>query len=685
MRQTLTACCVLGCAVLFTCAATRGADQSAPVRYLIIHGDDAGMSHSANIGTIDAMEQGVVSSASIMVPCPWFVEIAEYARAHPERDFGVHLTLNCEWKRYRWGTVASRDKVPSLLDPDGYMWSNVNQVREHAKTAEVEIELRAQIERAKQFQIPITHLDTHMGAVLARPDLVEVYVKLGLEYDLPILFLNAVDEELAKEYPALAERANALLDGLRARNLPLLDQLAQIYGDDRNLSRRDAYLETLRNLKPGVSQLIVHCGYDDAELRAITSSAPRRDEDRRVFSDPAVKELLEQQRIQVVGWKQLRDMRQAKVEFKKHHVGKYRGEVCDVADFNNDKVLDIVAGDFIYLGPEFKPVKIRAIQTDINAEGKGYDWDFMNAPLDVDGDGLLDVVSCSWFGMQVEWYRNNWDLKNNKIGGELWTAELVHKNSNYECGELMDLDGDGQRAEIITATKATEWYEVGTGPDGKRGLMRYVVDADENKHTFGIGVGDVNGDGRPDILRPSGWYEAPEDIRTGTWKEHPLAVGSREDGKADHTPQILVYDVNADGLNDIVTSIAHDYGIFWYEQGKGDPDPTWKRHVIDDTWSQAHSFELADIDADGDLDLVTGKRFMAHNGGDPGAFEPVGVYWYELDRGAAPRWTKHAISYDEGIGSGLVLRVVDLDQDGDLDVVVTGKWGGPAWFENQLK
>ena len=157
-----------------------------------------------------------------------------------------------------------------------------------------------------------------------------------------------------------------------------------------------------------------------------------------------------------------------KVRFKMHHVGKYRGEVCDVADFNNDKVLDIVAGDFIYLGPDFKPVKIRSIQTDINEEGKGYDWDFMNAPLDVDGDGLLDVVSCSWFGMQIEWYRNNWDLKNKKIGGELWPVTLVHKNGNYECGDLMDLDGDGRRQEIVPSTKATEWYEVGTGPDGKR-------------------------------------------------------------------------------------------------------------------------------------------------------------------------------------------------------------------------
>ena len=283
------------------------AQESDSTRYLIIHGDDAGMSHSANMGTIDAMEKGIVSSASIMVPCPWFVEIAEYAREHPERDFGIHLTLNCEWRKYRWGPVASRDKVPSLLDAEGYMWSSTRDVAEHVKLEEAAIELRAQIDRAKKFGVPITHLDTHMGAVLSRPDLMALYVQLGVEYDVPVLFLRMLDEDTAREYPALAEGGRKALQLLTEHNLPLLDQLAQIYGDQPGTTRREAYLDVLRKLKPGVSQLIIHCGYDDAELRAITSSASRRDEDRRVFSDPDVIQLAKDQQIQIIGWKQLRE------------------------------------------------------------------------------------------------------------------------------------------------------------------------------------------------------------------------------------------------------------------------------------------------------------------------------------------------------------------------------------------
>lgn len=363
------------------------------------------------------------------------------------------------------------------------------------------------------------------------------------------------------------------------------------------------------------------------------------------------------------------------VEFVMHRVGTFRSEACGVGDFNNDGRLDIVAGEYLYLAPDWKARKIRTIQGEVDDEGKGYLWDFMNEPLDVDGDGLLDVVSVSWHEKQSHWFRNTGPA------GSQWPRTIIEQNGNFECGDLWDIDGDGKQLEILPHTRRTVWYELTTDADGKRGFAVHVVS--EKELDFGGGVGDVNGDGRPDILRPGAWYEAPSDPRKGNWKEHPLAVGSMEEGKPEHTPQIWVYDVNADRLNDIVTSSAHRHGIFWYQQVRGEREIGWKRHVIDSSWSQAHSIKLADLDNDGDLDLVTGKRFMAHNGNDPGANEPPGVYWYELKRGASPVWTRHVISFDQGTGAGMSIPVVDLDGDGDLDIVVTGKWAGPVWFENK--
>ncbi len=293
--------------LLFTVAMNATAADS-PKRYLIIHADDAGMSHSANAATIESMEKGIVNSASIMVPCPWFPEFAAYARQHPEMDFGVHLTLNCEWKHYRWGPVAPREKVPSLVDPDGYLWSSVEQVASHAKAEEVAIEIEAQVERARQFGILLSHLDTHMGALASRPDLLEVYVNLGIRYKLPVLFIREVDAGKAASYPALAQQARRMCEKLEADNLPVLDRLVQFYEGDTHEERRARYLEALRNLPAGYNQLIVHCGYDDAELRAITSSAARRDSDRRVFTDPQVAEEIEKLGIELITWRQFREL-----------------------------------------------------------------------------------------------------------------------------------------------------------------------------------------------------------------------------------------------------------------------------------------------------------------------------------------------------------------------------------------
>jgi predicted glycoside hydrolase/deacetylase ChbG (UPF0249 family) len=275
-------------------------------RYIIIHADDAGMSHSVNRATIESMEQGNVSSASIMVPCPWFKEIAAYAKAHPEKDFGIHLTLNSEWENYRWGPVAGRDKVPSLVDSEGYLWDNVAEVAANATAADVETELRAQIQRALDFGVPVTHLDTHMGAVVSRPDLIVVYVKLGIEFNVPVFFLRDLGGEVPDE--AIRARGLQLMGTLTEKGLPVLDTMTQLYDHGTFEEKKAAYLKAIADTGPGVRYVIIHCGYDDAELQAITSSSKIRNTDRQVFTDPEFIEAVKQTGVEILTWKHAREL-----------------------------------------------------------------------------------------------------------------------------------------------------------------------------------------------------------------------------------------------------------------------------------------------------------------------------------------------------------------------------------------
>ncbi len=358
-----------------------------------------------------------------------------------------------------------------------------------------------------------------------------------------------------------------------------------------------------------------------------------------------------------------------------HRIDTARREACGVADFNNDGKPDIVAGEYVYLAPDWERVRIRSIPSDIDEQGKGYSHDFANLPMDVDDDGFVDVIAVDWFSQKSVWFRNpGKDLS----GGKLWEEHLIEQNGNFESADFYDITGDGKADQILPAVTRTVWYEK-TAP-GKFAI--HVVS--DKPRTFGGGVGDINGDGRPDILRPDVWFEAPVDIRGGVWKEHPLHLFADEPEMPNKdTAQLYVLDVNKDGLPDIIASSAHDYGLFWFEQVKSGNEITWKKHVIDRSWSQVHAVTVADLDGDGELEIVAGKRFMAHNGGDRGEFEPLGIYYYKAKcNNTQVVWEKHIITYDEGIGAGMSIIVCDLNGDGRLDIVTTGKYGGPVWFES---
>jgi predicted glycoside hydrolase/deacetylase ChbG (UPF0249 family) len=287
---------------------SEGAAEDSDSRQLIIHVDDAGMCHAANVATIKGFESGVVTSCSVMLNCGWAPEFAAFARSNPQYCYGVHFTLTSEWSGYRWGPVAGRDKVPSLVDKQGYLWGSVGDVAKHAKVEEVEIELRAQIELAKTLEIPLSHLDTHMGSVLARPDIVAVYVKLGLEYDLPILWLRKMNPLERAVYPHLAGALEEVVERLDSQRLPMLDYILQFY-DGEDLERRETiYLNALDGLKPGVTQLIIHSSVDGPELAAITTSHRRRHHDFELFSSPSTLQRIADQGIQLTSWKKLTEV-----------------------------------------------------------------------------------------------------------------------------------------------------------------------------------------------------------------------------------------------------------------------------------------------------------------------------------------------------------------------------------------
>ena len=302
---------ILGFSILVWSLAVYGQTTAQKLGYgpndklIIVHADDIGMSHSVNVASIEAFKHNMVTSGSIMVPCPWFPEIADYAKQHPELDLGIHLTLTSEWKYLRWRPVAPIDKVPGLLDEQGFMWKSERQTAMQATPQEIETELRAQIDRALAFGIKPTHLDTHMGTLYTRQDFFAVYAKLGKEYGLPIMAMRPTPEamDFAKKdgSPITAE----MLIKLEQDGFPVLDYLVTGVTGKTFAERKKAYHELLRNLKPGVTMLIVHLGMDNDELKATTGSWQQRHADFLSFTDPETKKLMDELGIKTTTWRAL--------------------------------------------------------------------------------------------------------------------------------------------------------------------------------------------------------------------------------------------------------------------------------------------------------------------------------------------------------------------------------------------
>ena len=265
-------------------------------KLLIVHADDLGVIHTANQATFKAFKEGSVNSASIMVPTPWLPEVAEYAKANPEHDMGIHLTLTSEWNYLRWGPVASKSEVSSLLDDNGYFYPDCAQLWENAKIEEVEIELRAQIDKAIAMGIQPTHLDSHMGCLFSTdPRYYELYVNLAKEYGIPAMINHQIEE----------------LGGKEGTKQPVL--VNQIFGAgpaDFDTDMAAYYANTLRNMEPGVHVMIIHCGFDNLESQGMSVEHPYwgarwRQQDYNFFTSEACAQILEEENIYLVTWKEI--------------------------------------------------------------------------------------------------------------------------------------------------------------------------------------------------------------------------------------------------------------------------------------------------------------------------------------------------------------------------------------------
>jgi glycerophosphoryl diester phosphodiesterase/predicted glycoside hydrolase/deacetylase ChbG (UPF0249 family) len=309
MKSAMRATCLLATLPALSTAADSLAERlghDADVRLLILHGDDLGMCRAANEAARQAFASSAMNSGSAMVPCPWFPEIADWWSAQDESpDLGLHLTLTSEWEHFRWGPVLPAREVPGLVDPDGFLWRNISQVTEHASAAEVKAEIRAQIVRARRFGLEPTHLDSHMGTLFARPDYFLAYIQVAAEEGI-VPFIPRLDGVLREQLEDLGilGAAKLMMAGIEARGFPLIDFLFSTEGSSYD-ERKAHLLDIVRNLGPGVTQVILHPSAGGDELSHITNSHRARTDDLQLLHDPDLAAAIREGGVVLVTWREI--------------------------------------------------------------------------------------------------------------------------------------------------------------------------------------------------------------------------------------------------------------------------------------------------------------------------------------------------------------------------------------------